>query len=184
MEPKRINLGVSKGPSKEERSTIAKGNKKVEVNYAPDVSSDPADVAAEKHLAQKHRDIVRGRKAQNENALPGGKNSKAIDVNTKRQVFTDAGSDSDNPHVRSLAKHAADFITHQMGKNRAKAESSRTAFHALHSTVAAKKQKGANYTGERPCSTAGCSNTNIGKSSCEAGQCSTVGSTNVQRPKG
>lgn len=184
MEPKRTNLGVSIGPSKSERATISAGNKKVEVNYAPDHQKDAADVAAEKTIAQKQHVEARYRKVEKENLLPGGRSSKAIDTNTKKPVFSDAGSDSDNPHVKSLAKHASDFITHQMGGKSAKAEASRTAFHALHSTVAAKKQKGANYTGERPCSTAGCKNTNIGKSSCEGGQCSTVGSVNVQRPKG
>lgn len=182
--PKRIDLGVSTGPSSTERATIRAGYKKTEVNYAPDTEPSKPDTVSEVDKG-KHSRLAVQREALEAHALPGGRNSKAIDENTGHQVFTAPHINSPKAPERTLAEHSKDFISHTVSGNRAKAEASRASFHAIQSEAVSKKLSGAPKGLERPCSTPGCRNTNINVSKCADGSCSPMGgSVNVQRPRG
>jgi hypothetical protein len=181
---KKIDLGVSRGPSAAERATIRGGNKKVESTPIADApEKDAADVAADAEIVRRRSNVVRAREAQNSVALPGGKNSKAIDENTGAPVFTKPHMDSSDPHVKALATHSDNFIKSVQSGDRAKANAARAAFHA----TSASKRGGAPKGLEIPCSGGDCKNTNYGRTSCSGagGSCEPMGgSVNVQRPRG
>lgn len=189
---KKIDLGVSKGPSAAELSTIRAGNAKTKSarraaaeesiarksNVGPEQASAISSAMSEPKSgpAPEDTNMLRTRAAvtdiEKNTVLPGGRNNAT--------AFEAPYQKSDNPLHAGMAKHLADYIEHgRTGKNRGAMESARAGFHALRS-----QNRGTPKGMETPCTGPSCNKTvGNGGTSCGEGGCGggpVVGS----RPRG
>jgi len=191
---KKIDLGVSKGPSAAELSTIRAGNSRTKAarraaadeaisrksNVGPEQASAISGAMSEPKSSPAPEDtnILRTRAAvtdiEKNTVLPGGRNNAT--------AFEAPYQKSDNPLHAGMAKHLADYIDHgKTGKNRAGLEAARAGFHALRG-----QNRGTPKGMETPCTGPSCNKTQgNGVTECGEGGCSTASSSvNVGRPRG
>lgn len=189
---KKIDLGVSKGPSASELATIRSGNAKTKSarraaaeesiarksNVGPEQASAISGAMSEPKSAPAAEDqkSLYTRRAVTEieqnTVLKGGRNNAT--------AFEAPYQKSDNPLHAGMAKHLADYIEHgKTGKNRGAMESARAGFHALRG-----QNRGTPKGMETPCTGPSCNKTvSNGGTSCGEGGCGggpVVGS----RPRG
>jgi hypothetical protein len=176
---KKIDLGVSKGPSAAELATIRQGNARTKSarraaveesisrksNVGPEQAGAIAGAMSEPKSApsQDDQSMLTRRQAVTEiesnTVLPGGRHNAT--------AFEAPYQKSDNPLHAGMAKHLADYIEHgKTGKNRGALEAARAGFHALRS-----QNRGTPKGMETPCTGPSCNKTvsNGGTSCGEAG---------------
>ena len=188
---KKIDLGVSKGPSASELATIRSGNARTKSarraaveesisrksNVGPEQARSISGAMAEPKPApsQDDQSMLSRRQAVTEieenTVLPGGRHNAT--------AFEAPHANSSNPRHAAMAKHLGDFISHSQKGNRAGMEAARAGFHALRA-----ENRGTPKGMETPCTGPSCNQTaKNGGTSCEDGNCGggpVVGS----RPRG
>jgi hypothetical protein len=194
---KKIDLGVSKGPSAAELSTIRAGNAKTKSarraaaeesiarksNVGPEqasaISGAMAEPKSELTVAEQRAPITQRviTETEQSSALKGGRHNATL--------FEAPYQKSDNPLHSGMAKHLADFITHGQKGNRAGMEAARAGFHALRG-----QNRGTPKGMETPCTGPSCTKamgngvTSCGEGGCSTGEKSESAGVNVSRPRG
>jgi hypothetical protein len=194
---KKIDLGVSTGPSAAEQQTIRSGNARTKSARRAAVEES---ISRKSNVGPEQANAISGAMSEPKSA-PSADDTAAI---SRRQAITEIEQNtvipggrhnatafeapyqkSDNPLHSNMAKHLADFITHGRKGNRAGMEAARAGFHALRG-----QNRGTPKGMETPCTGPSCTKTmGNGVTSCGEGGCSTGGKSesagvNVSRPRG
>ena len=156
---KRVDLGVSMGPSKEERATIRRGYESRERVKEPQFDRKGGEVKVDneyyKGEAEEAFRNKLAREISESHELSKEENEK---LKSRTRPIPGAELDPKSFHGK-LAAHSAAFIEASAKKDRPKMEAARTAFHATKSESTQKLGTPKKYGVEAPCGTAGCSRT-------------------------
>ena len=162
---KRVDLGVSRGPSEEERSVIKKGYEKARAakNLSRKLPVQLDIAIEEKETHEKTgREFYEGELEQEKRRKTAREALESQELSKEENSALRSGTrpipgaqlNSESPQGK-MAEHSAAFLAAAVKKDRPKMEAARTAFHA----VRAETGRGGipwKHGVETPCSTSGC----------------------------
>jgi hypothetical protein len=155
---KRIDLGVSRGPSKEEREVIKRGYESRDRVKESQFDRKGGEVKVDnEYYKGEAEEAARSKVAREVSETHELSKEQSAKLKSGTQPIPGAQLDPSSFQGR-MAKHSAAFIEASVKKDRPKMEAARTAFHA---TKAETTRGGIPWKHgvETPCGTAGCGRT-------------------------